>query len=378
MQPSAGLVTALNKMREMSVAEGSIYHQYVPTITEESDISKFGQVILDSNLTPVYNEFFSLLKRIAFFAIENKRFSNPLSFLEGSNMPLGWAGQNVHVNPAHGRAFNVEDFAGLLQKYEAEYMVEYLNVNLDRQYPVTLTRAKIKSAFTSWGDLEAFISGIINSLYNGAEIDAYNYTKALVTSAYYGGRIVTEVITAPTTEATDKAFVKTLRKLYRKFQLPSSDYNAWKLVNGDEAKAVTTWTDASDIGVMITADIEAEIDVEVLASAFNMNKTDFMGRVVVVDNFDVYNDDGTLNKSGEAIQAVIFDRNFFKIKTQDNEMDEFYNPNNRTWQYYLNVNKMYNTSLFANAVALVTENPSGSGDESGTAGSGDESGSASS
>jgi hypothetical protein len=117
MQPSEGLVTALNKMREMSVAEGSIYHQYVPTITADSDISKFGQVILDSNLTPVYNEFFSLLKRIAFFAIENKRFSNPLSFLEGANMPLGWAGQNVHVNPAHGRAFNVEDFAGLLQKY---------------------------------------------------------------------------------------------------------------------------------------------------------------------------------------------------------------------------------------------------------------------
>ena len=367
MGPSAGLVTALNKMREMSVADGSVYHQYVPTVDENTDIAKFGQVILDSNLTPVYNEFFSLLKRIAFFAIENKRFNNPLSFLEGANMPLGWAGQNVHVNPAKGRAFNVEDFAGLLQKYEAEYMVEYLNVNLDRQYPVTLTRAKIKNAFTSWGDLEAFIEGIINSLYNGAEIDAYNYTKALVTSAYYGGRIVTEVITAPTTEATDKAFVKTLRKLYRKFQLPSSEYNAWKLVNGDEAKAVTTWTDAGDIGVMMTADIEAEIDVEVLASAFNMSKADFLGRVVIVDNFDVYNDDGTLNKSGEAIQAVIFDRNFFKIKTQDNEMDEFYNPNNRTWQYYLNVNKMYNTSLFANAVALVTEKPSGSGDESGTA-----------
>ena len=365
MQPSAGLVTALNKMREMSVSAGSVYHQYVPTITADTDIRKFGQVILDSNLTPVYNEFFSLLKRIAFFAIENKRFANPLSFLEGANMPLGWAGQNVHVNPAKGRAFNVDDFAGLLQKYEAEYMVEYLNVNLDRQYPVTITRAKIKQAFTSWGDLEAFIEGIINSLYNGAEIDAYNYTKALVTSAYYGNRIITEVVTAPTTEATDKAFVKTLRKLYRKFQLPSSEYNAWKLVNGDEAKAVTTWTDASDIGVMITADIEAELDVEVLASAFNMSKADFLGRVVVVDNFDVYNDDGTLNKSGDAIQAVIFDRNFFKIKTQDNEMDEFYNPNNRTWQYYLNVNKMYNTSLFANAVALVTsEAPAGSGNAS--------------
>ena len=361
MQPSAGLITALNKMREMSVKDGGVYHQYVPTITEDTDISKFGATILDSNLTPVYNEFFTLLKRIAFFAIENKRFANPLSFLEGDNMPLGYAGQNVHVNPAKGREFNVNDFAGLLQKYEAEYMVEYLNVNLDRQYPVTLTRAKIKQAFTTWGDLEEFINGIINSLYNGSEIDQYNYTKALVTGAYYGKRVVTKKVDAVVSEATGKAFIKELRKLNRKFTLPSSDYNAWKQVNGDDAKAVTTWSDARDIGLMITADVEAELTVDVLAYAFNMSKVDaedfIANRVVVVDNFDVYDDEGNKVKDGSAIQGIIFDRSFFKIKTQDNEMDEFYNPNNRTWQYYLNVNKMYNTSLFANAVVLATELP---------------------
>lgn len=355
MQPSAGLVTALNKMREMSVQEGSIYHQYVPVVDENTDIAKFGQPILDSNLTPVYNEFFHLLKRIAFFAIEQKRFKNPLTFLEGDNLPLGYAGQNVHVNPVKGRAFNVNDFAGLLQKYEAEVMVEYLNVNLDKQYPLSYTRAKVKNAFTTWGDLEAFINGLINALYNSAEIDAYNYTKDLVTAAYYGGRIVTDVIENPDDAASDKAFVKTLRKYNRLFQLPSSNYNAWKLVNGDEAKAVTTWSDAGDIGVMITADVEAEIDVEVLASAFNMDKADFLGRLVVVDNFDVYDDEGNKVKDGSAIKAVIFDKSFFKIKTQDYEMDEFYNANNRTWNVYLNVNKMYNTSLFANAICLATE-----------------------
>lgn len=369
MQPSAGLVTALNKMREMSVKEGSVYHQYVPTITEDTDITKFGQVILDSNLTPVYNEFFHLLKRIAFFAIEQKRFANPLSFLEGAEMPLGFAGQNTHVNPAHGRSFDILDFSGLLERYEAEYMVEYLNVNVDRQYPVTITRAKVKTAFTTWGDLEAFINGLINSLYNGAEIDMYRYTKGLVTSAYYGNRIVQEVVEAPTTKAKSEAFIKTLRKLNRKFQLPSSEYNAWKMVNGDESKAVTTWSNAEDIGLMITADVEAELTVDVLAYAFNLSLVDaedfIANRVIVVDDFDVYNDDGTLHQSGNNILGVIFDRNFFKIKTQDNEMDEFYNANNRTWQMYYNITKLMNTSLFANAVALVTEKaPSGSGDES--------------
>lgn len=360
-QPSAGLITALNKMREMSVKDGGVYHQYIPTITEDTDISKFGSVILDSNLTPVYTEFFNLLKRIAFFMIENKRFANPLSFLEGDNMPLGYAGIGEHINPAKGRAFNVNDFAGLLQKYEAETFTEYYTVNMDRQYPVSLTRAKIKQAFTTWGDLEAFINGIVNSLYNGAEIDAYNYTKALVTGAYLGGRVQVKKVSAVVDENTGKAFIKELRKLNRKFQLPSQDYNAWKLLNGDESKAVTTWSDARDIGLMVTADVEAELTVDVLAYAFNMSLVDaedfIANRVVVVDNFDVYDDEGKKVQDGSAIQGIIFDRSFFKIKTQDNEMDEFYNANNRVWNYYLNVNKMYNTSLFANAVVLATQLP---------------------
>ena len=39
-------------------------------------------------------------------------------------------------------------------------------------------------------------------------------------------------------------------------------------------------------------------------------------------------------------------------------LDTSYNPNNRTWQYYLNLTKMYNYSLFANAVVFCTSAPS--------------------
>ena len=38
-------------------------------------------------------------------------------------------------------------------------------------------------------------------------------------------------------------------------------------------------------------------------------------------------------------------------------LDEFYNANNRTWQYYLNLTKMYGYSLFANGVILATALP---------------------
>ena len=108
---------------------------------------------------------------------------------------------------------------------------------------------------------------------------------------------------------------------------------------------------------MISADVEANVSVDVLARAFNMDKTDFLGRVIVVDDFSQYDDNGTLVVDGSKIQAVIMDRAWFKIKTQDFATDEFYNPNNRTWQYYVNDVRMVNYSLFANAKVYATEAP---------------------
>lgn len=356
MNPSAGLVTALNKMREMSVANGSIYHQYFPIVDANTTIGDFGAPMFGSNYQAVQESFFGLLKQIAYVATQTRIFNNPLAQLEGDNIPLGWAGEETYINPVKGRQFDVNDFAGILQKYEADVKVQYLTVNMDLQYPVTITRDKIRQAFTSWGDLENFINGIVNALYNGAYIGMFQYTKALVTGAYAANKAAIQTFTLPTDEATGKAFVKKLRELHTLFQLPSTSYNAWQKVGG-AGRPVTTWCAPEDIMLIIRADILATIDVDVLAAAFNMDKADFIGRVITVDNFDIYDDDGNLITDGSAIIGLICDRSWFKIKSQDMALDMWFNPNNRSWQYYLNVVKMYNYSLFANGVILATSMP---------------------
>ena len=364
MYPSDGLVTALNKMREMSVDNGSIYHQYVPVVTESTTIGEFGAPILDSQNLNVLNDFVGLLKKVVYTAVYTKTFNNPLSDLEGDRMPLGQFIEDVYVNPAKARGFNVNDFAGLLQKYEAQVATQYLTVNSNLQYCVTITREKIRNAFTSWDNLESLITGMVNSLYNGAYITRYNQAKGLALSAFEGGAVKYEVITNPTDEATAKALVRKMRADFSKFQIPSTAFNAWSDKKGEGAFALKTWSDPQDIVVLISADVEALLDVEVLAQAFNMSKADFLGRVIVVDDFSQYADDGTVAVDGSMIKAMICDRSWFKIKTQDFAMDSWYNPNNRTWQYYLNDVRMVNYSLFANAKVYTTAEPTPSGSDS--------------
>ena len=347
-----GLVTSLNAIREIS---SEIYHRYVPIIDSNTDIGKFAEPIL--SVPEVYNEFCNaLVNRIVYTQFEIKSFRNPFVVLEGDRIPLGYAGQEIYVNPAKGRQYNANDFAGLLVKYEADVKVQYQAINSDLQYPVTFSRQQLKKAFTSWGDLEGFIDGLSNSLYNGAYIDEFKNTKNIIAGAYKDNKAVIQTVSAVTDEATAKAFVEKARELYLNFQLPSSDYNAWAKCGG-EGRPVVTWTNPEDIVMIVKNNIRAKLDVNVLAEAFNMDKATLLGNILTVDNFDVYDDEGTKIYDGSAIVGMIADKSWFRIKRQDMFMDSFYNANNRSIQYYLNLIKIYNFSLFANGVIFATAQP---------------------
>lgn len=346
------LKTSLNALREIS---SEIYHKYVPIIDDTTDISAFANPILD--VPVVMNEFCDVLvNKLVYSQFESFTFNNPLRVLEGESIPLGYAGEHVYVNPAKGRGFNVNDFAGLLFKYEADVKVEYHTVNSDLQYPVTISRQQLKKAMTSWDNLAEFITSLSNSLYNGCYVDEFRFTKNIISGAYKENRGVIQTISAVSSEDTAKAFVEKARELFLNFQLPSTKYNAWAK-NGGEGKPITTWTRPEDIVLIIRNDVRAKIDVQSLASAFNLSYADFMGNVITVDDFDSYDDDGNKVFDGSAIVGMIADKSWFKIKTQDMYMESFVNPNNRTIQYYLNVIRMYNMSLFANGVIFATAEP---------------------
>ena len=353
MNPNANLVTAVQKVRELVVSGNANYHQYLPIIDENTDIATFGRSLLTAP-TSVQNAFMSVLvNKLVYTRFESKYFRNPLRDLEGDAIPLGYAGEEIYVNPAQGRQYNVNDFAGLLQKYSADVKVQYTEVNMDLQYPVTIGRHKLKQAFRSWDDLDRFIAELSNSLYNGAYINEFQFTKGLVSSAYKANRVQVQVVDGVNSEAYAKAFVTKARELYLNMQLPSASYNAWAKVGG-YGRAVMTWTDPEDIVFLIRNDVRSYIDVNVMASAFNISATDLLGRIKPIDNFDLYDDNGTKIFDGSAIIGMICDKSWFLIKSQDMYLDEFYNANNRTWQYYLNDAKMFNYSVFANGVVLAT------------------------
>ena len=360
MNLSEGFQTALNEIRETLIQDNKLYQAQIPVVDALTSSQVYGASLLNLP-ADLRNKFINaLVDRIAYTSFDIRYFNNPFESLKGIETPLGAIGQNIYVNPAKGRVYDIDDFAGLLAKYESDVKAEYNEINVDYQYPATIVRQELQKAFVTWRDFEDLIMGISASLYNGTYISQWKLTRLLISNAYRKNAIQMKTIsvsdiTAPTTAELENITAQ-LRELYLNFQDPGDDYNAWKKVGG-YGRAIETWTPAEDIIVFINNKMASWLSVKVLANAFNISEASLMGRVYTTRSFDIVKD-GVTVFDGSNIIAQICDRRWFKIRDIDMFMDEFYNANNRSWQKYLNYRGSYNFSLFANAVQLVTALPS--------------------
>lgn len=318
----------------------------VPSATADN-IQAISNVLLNDAYQPLLNEFINnLINRIGLTIVRNKSFNNPLAIFKKGSVPLGTDIQDIYSNPAEAEQYEYSNtaMAKLLTITDPDTKVAYYQRNRQDLYTKTITREGIQGAFVSWEKFEDFISSITQSLYSGNYIDEFKYTKQLIDGAYDNDKIITELVTAPTDNATAKAFAKKVRSLFTKMSFPSSEYNAYSKFSGAKG-TITTWTDTDRIVLIITADVLAEVEVELLAQAFNLSYADMKARIVVVDKFE-----------NEEIQAVLCDEAFLQIYDNIFRFDEFYNARTMSWNEYLHAWGTFAICPFANAVALVTAN----------------------
>ena len=339
--PTNSGVSIFNYIRENS---SSTFQDIVPTATSEN-ILTLANILFDQSYTPQLNEFVSnLINRIGYTMVHNKVFSNPLAMFKKGSVPLGTDVQDIFTNPAIAEDYEFSNtaMAKLLTITDPDTHVAYYRRNRKDLYTVTVSREGLQGAFVSWGKFEDYISSLVNSLYNGDYIDEFRYTKELILGAYDNNKAIIQTVSAPNSESNDKALVKKLREIFTRMKFPSTLYNAYSKMSGSD-KPVTTWTDESRIVLIVTAKVMAEIDVEVLAAAFNMGKAEFLGRVIVVDDF-----------GDDKILACICDEAFLQIYNNQFRFDEFYNARTMSWNFYLHAWDTFAISPFANAVILAT------------------------
>lgn len=336
------MMTMLNTVRSNS---SEFYKERIPEATLEN-ISQIGSNLIDFSIAK--NEFLNaFFNRIALVIYKNRQADNPLSILKKGQIPYGNYISEVHTNPATAKKFNSTS-TNLLAQTLPDVKSCFYEMNRQDMYTVTISNDMLRTAFSSYESLNNFVEVVINSLYSGNYIDEFTLMKSVFTNAVTENQIPTLALPKISKNNVED-FVTISRKIFRDFTIPSTNWNAWKLRNGD-GNPRTTWTNPEDIYFILNTETESHVSVECLAKAYNLDKANLLGHILVIDDFGV-----DKNKVQSSIQAIMFDKSLMQIYSNKEEMTYFENPENLTINYYLHIWQTYGISPFANCVAFTTD-----------------------
>jgi hypothetical protein len=86
--------------------------------------------------------------------------------LKKGTIPLGTDIQEIFTNMAKDQGFDGKGDK-LLTKTTPDTKALYHRINRKGQYPVTITKQQLQTAFTSYGELEKMLGSIVTSMYSG-------------------------------------------------------------------------------------------------------------------------------------------------------------------------------------------------------------------
>ena len=301
------------------------------TIANLADVGD--QILSRADLT---NEFLNVLvNRICRVILTSRLWENPLAPFKKGTERYGDIIEEIFVNIANAHEYDPQIAENEVYKREIPNVGTVFHMqNSNLFYKVTIQEEQLRKAFTSESGMRALIAGIVDSLYSGANYDEY---LSMVNLFAERANELSYIKTAAPSSSTANDICTNLRSASNLLEFLSDNYNA---------VGVKNYTPKYKQVLLIRADVDAIIDVNSLASAFNMDKREFMGRKILVDSF------GTNLPN---VYAVLCDEEFIQVVNKLDKFTEQYNAQGLYWNYFWHVWRVYSSSPFANAIAFTTD-----------------------
>lgn len=342
---------AVNMANTVRTIAGTEFANAVPVATR-TNISSYATPILE--ISSLRNMFVNtLVQRIGFEFIHNKRYNNPLARFKKGSTPLGGIVEEIGTNPVESQGFSSDGYIRTpdgqiltpLNKRTPDTKVLYHTINREDQYPISISRQQLQTAFVSWEKLDDFISSVMSAMYSGDSIDEFIYTKNLIDAGVTKDMLVTRTIANPTTSKENaENFVRQMNIVSSKMCFPSTKYNRYIEQEGAEGKAYKTWSDKDRQVIILSTEVLQTINISVLSQAFHMSQADFRNAVVEIDEFD-----------NPAILGVVCDESLLQIYDNLFEVSEQQNAQGLFFTYFLTHFETLSLSMLSNAVVFLDE-----------------------
>lgn len=338
------------------------YQDYVPVVTADAEIIRSVGSILMQNPS-LMNEFLSALcNRIGKVLINSRLYNNPWAVFKKGVLEFGEVVEDIFVNIANVYKFDHEGGSDFAARALPDVRSSFYTINYEVQYKVSVSPDMFRRAFVTERGIADLVSFITNSMYTAHANDEFLIMKYLLGVHLLNGHFYP--VEVDTTVGSEKEVVKQFKATSNKLTFMSPNYNL---------AGVHNFSDKYYQYLIINSNYDAAYDVDVLASAFNMDKAEFAGHRKLVDSFGAMDTQRLYQMIGsqpgyheftsnelaalDAIPAVLVDLNWFQMYDQVLRYSDFFNPQALYYNYYLTAFKVVAMSPFAPAVAFVPGQP---------------------
>lgn len=264
----------------------------------------------------------------------------------------------MHLNSVYTRDYE-QAKSMIFDIYTPGVESSIYHVNSEFFYPCSVLPAEIRKAFLSYEALAAFVEQIINNVYRTMEYDEYNAMLYCILVAVNNGMPAVEI--PGVSAANAREIVTRIKAASNEMEFLSTDKN----ISG-----VPVYAEKEDQYIFLNTALDAVVDVNVLALAFNMSVTDFTGHrrlysdfsKIDFDRLDVlFKNDPLYERPTDAeiaefskIPAFLISGGFFVAFDQYTEMFSNENGAGPYRNYFLHCGRIYSYSNFAPGVYFVT------------------------
>ena len=362
---NASTIDILNVIRENASLE---YQSAVPKVSNVDDIIKVGQIIAG---TPgLQNQFVSaLVNRIGLVLANSATFNNPYRALKKGVLEYGELVEDIFVGLAKVVEYDPSkaesrEFARTFPDVKSAFY----KVNWRVMYPLTVQDSDLEMAFLNNGDVAGFITRLINAIIVSQEYDEFLLFKYLLIKAVAHGKMYPVAV-----DGSDlKNYASEFKSVRNKTKFMKREYNEAGVRNNIED---------GNLCIFIDSDFDAKFDVNVLASAFNMDKADFIGRRYLIDDFTTFDNErweiirqntiiemkGETAETGgiieavtdeelalmQGVKAIMLDETWFQVYDKKSIMKEKEVASGLYWNYFYHNWKILAHSPFSNAIVFV-------------------------
>lgn len=323
-------------------------------------ISAIGNIIMSDSL--MMNRFISaLINRIAKVVYTSFMYENPLARLKRGKLETGEIVEELTFRLCDVHTYDSTDDIAYMKQEKPKMLSAIHKLNYQKYYKQTINRAELRQAFTTLDGIEELATAVIQMEYTSASYDEYLAMKYTIGRCALNGLFIKETIPTVAPENMKRVASK-IKSLSNELTFVRSGYNP--------VGVETTTTKENQI-VFVNTEFSADLDVEVLAFAFNMDKVQFAGQQIMIDKFlDSETDRMTMLLGDNAdykaftteeiallntIPAYIVDSRLFQIYDYLEETGSAENPEKLYFNYWLHTWKIISTSPFVNAIMLSSD-----------------------